>query len=1088
MSHSMKPQPFEFLLSWIINEYQKNKSIFGIPDSLFYRPDQNMPYAKNLFGHHLANPIGPAAGPHTQLAQNIISAWLSGGRFIELKTVQVMDELEIPRPCIDMEDEGYNVEWSQELKLEQSADEYIKAWALIYVLHKMLKFTPLSVGTIFNISLGYNLEGIQSPSITRFINRLTDASEELEKIQKTLKTKFSEFTDLEIPIQITNNVTLSTMHGCPPAEIQGIARFLLEKKKLNTTVKLNPTLLGKEKVVNILHHRLGFHEINIPDQVFENDIKYEDAVAMIKRLKRTAQEQNLTFGVKLSNTLALENHKKLLSGNEMYMSGRALYPITMNLFHKLSQEFKGDLMVSYSAGADALNVTDILAAGARTVTVASDLLKPGGYSRLGQYLNVLEKEMKNRDAADLEELSRDKLRALEQEALNSLTNPRYQKLYHPHGLPKVSLKLNIFDCVTAPCMAQCAVCQDVPEYARLIAKGEFNRALEFILNKNPLPGITGYMCTHLCQTKCTRNNYDQSVNIRALKRFASEKGKVTISPKTKNSKKVAIIGSGPSGLAAAYFLASNGIDVTIFEAKELAGGMPSLAPSFRIPQSVIREDINRITKMGVQIKLSHPITQPPEELLKNGFDAVYIASGFPGDSQLNIDGMEGIGVYTALQFLEQVSQGEKPNLGSKVLVIGGGNTAIDAARTAQRLTGKPVTLIYRRTAHEMPAADEEKRALFGEGNILAELLSPTRVILKDEKVFALECIKNRLSAKGADGRKNPAPISGSEFQIPADTIIVAVGQTPMLPFLDGSIVTRSENGSIIIDSESSRTGTSPIFAGGDVVRGPAIIIQACADGRRTAESICQLFRIPFTQLTPDLPKLSAQEILEIKSLRARIDPQNEPKLLPIEKRINFDLVEQTYTKEEAQREGNRCLQCAEFCDKCVEVCPNRANFTYLITPDTITLPLLSCQNGQLSIAGEELFQVEQNRQIIHLDDFCNECGNCATFCVHPGKPFQDKPRLFLKEADFMKEESNAFYIESNYIRRREQGEEWKLTLDHNTWHLENSKVSIRLSDNFKIQKMTLQKPFEEIYSLKIGAEMAVILKGVTASLPHIFQA
>jgi len=351
MSHTMKAQPFEFLLRWIIKEYQENKSIFGIHESLFYQPDHDSPYTtKNLFGQTLTAPIGPAAGPHTQLAQNIVSAWLSGSRFIELKTVQVMDELEIPRPCIDMEDEGYNVEWSQELKLEQSADEYIKAWVLIHILHQMLKFDPLPLGTIFNMSVGYNLEGIQSTSMTRFMNCLADASDEIAHIREILKKEFPEFAKVEIPSCVTNNVTLSTMHGCPPEEIEGIARFLMEKKGLNTTVKLNPTLLGKTKVMDILHNHLGFSEISIPDSVFEHDIHYQQAVEMIKRLKETALEQNLTFGVKLSNTLAMQNHKRLLPGDEMYMSGRALYPITMNLFHKLSQEFNGDLPVSYPPG------------------------------------------------------------------------------------------------------------------------------------------------------------------------------------------------------------------------------------------------------------------------------------------------------------------------------------------------------------------------------------------------------------------------------------------------------------------------------------------------------------------------------------------------------------------------------------------------------------------------------------------------------------------------------------------------------------------------------------------------------------------
>ncbi len=527
MSDKINVQPLEALLDWLLKEYETNQTIFGIHRSLFYVPQEDSPYAiADLFGHYLATPIGPGAGPHTQLAQNIVCAWLSGGRFIELKTVQISDELEIPRPCIDMEDEGYNVEWSQELKLGQSASEYVKAWALIHVLHRLLGFDG-PVGTIFNMSVGYNLEGIQSPPMTRFMDRLQDASEEIAAIQAVLKEKFPQFADVEIPTRVTNNVTLSTMHGCPPDEIERIARYLMEERGLHTAVKLNPTLLGQEAVMRILHDHLGFREIRIPDRVFEHDLQYDRAVELIKTLKNVAAKQGLTFGLKLSNTLALANHKGILPGDEMYMSGRALYPITINLFHKLSQEFDGDLNVSFSAGADALNLTNILAAGAWPVTAVTDLLKPGGYSRMLQYLENLERDMRDLGVTSLEELARDRLANLEREAARALEDPRYQKGYHPYGLPKVESKLGLFDCVTAPCVETCPVQQDVPEYAWLISRREYDRALEVILSRNPLPGVTGYVCNHLCQTRCTRNNYDEPVAIRALKRFAAESGRET---------------------------------------------------------------------------------------------------------------------------------------------------------------------------------------------------------------------------------------------------------------------------------------------------------------------------------------------------------------------------------------------------------------------------------------------------------------------------------------------------------------------------------------------------------------------------------
>lgn len=1089
----MKVQPFEVLLNWILTELQENQSIFGIPRSLFYIPKKDSPYAvRDVFGQCLATPIGPGAGPHTQLAQNIICAWLCGARFIELKTVQIMDELKIPRPCIDMEDEGYNVEFSQELKLDQSAWEYIKAWVLIHILHGVLGFEGrVPFGTVFNMSVGYDLKGIRSPPMTRFMDRLQDASEEISKIRAVLKEKFPQFADIEIPSGIVNSVTLSTMHGCPPGEIEKICRYLLEERGLYTTVKLNPTLLGKEAVMRILHDYLGFKEIHIPDAVFEHDLQYDQAVKLIRPLKKVAAERGLIFGVKLSNTLAVANHKGYLSGDEIYMSGRALYPITINLFHKLSQEFAGDLKVSFSAGADALNVTFILAAGAWSVSAVTDLLKPGGYSRLTQYLENLERDMRDRGVTSLEELARDRLANLELEAARSLDDPQYKKDYHPYGLPKVKSKLNLFDCINAPCVEQCPVLQDVPEYAWLISQREYDRALEIILARNPLPEVTGYVCTHLCQTRCTRNNYDEPVAIMALKRFAAEKGRVTMKAAKRSGHRVAVIGSGPSGLAAAYYLALCGIEVVIYEAKDRVGGMLAIAPTFRLPEAVVREDIERIEKLGVKIDLSHPVTTPPEELLNQGFDAVYIASGAQKGARLGIEGEDRKGVYQALDFLERVSRGERVGLGKRVLVIGGGNTAMDAARTAKRLTGEPVKVVYRRTRREMPATEEEVEGLFSEGAILEELASPTRIILKEGRAVALECIRNKLGAAGPDGRRRPISIEGSEFQIEADSIIVGIGQRPDVSFIDGSSVSLHKNDTIVVDSQTGRTGHEQVYAGGDAVRGPATIIEACADGRRAAEAICRQLGVRANLPTGQLPVLSEEEIVQMKHVRARKVAQYRGAILPPEERGGFDLIEATLTEEEALGEAARCMQCSNFCDKCVEVCPNRANYAFFVSLMSPTLPKVSCQQSGLRVSGEEVFRVAQARQIIHVQDFCNECGNCATFCVHDGKPYEDKPRLFLEKSDFEREEDKAFYIERGErewtIRRREGGKESRLSVESETEEMifENEWLRMRLSSNFRIKSMKLKKDFRGEFSLVGPAEMYVILKGVTTSLPFL---
>ncbi|MEW6222246.1 MAG: putative selenate reductase subunit YgfK [Candidatus Hadarchaeota archaeon] len=1089
----MKPQSFEVLLNWILTELEENQSIFGIQRALFYTPKKDSPHANpNVFGQYMATPIGPGAGPHTQLAQNIVSAWLCGARFIELKTVQIMDELTIPRPCIDMEDEGYNVEFSQELKLDQSAWEYVKAWALIHILHRILGFEgKVPIGTVFNMSVGYDLKGIQSPPMVHFMDRLQDASKEISEIRKVLKEKFPQFADIEIPAKIVNSVTLSTMHGCPPGEIEKISRHLMEERGLHTTVKLNPTLLGKDKVISILHDQLGFKEINIPDAVFEHDLKYDLAVKLIRALQKVANERGLIFGVKLSNTLATVNHKSNLPGNEMYMSGRALYPITINLFHKLSKEFGGDLKVSFSAGADALNVTSILSSGAWSISTVSDLLKPGGYANSTQYLENLERDMRSRGVKSLEELAKNKLANLELEAARALDDPRYKKSYHPYGLPKVESKLDLFDCVNTPCMEQCAVLQDVPEYARMISQREYDRALEIILSRNPLPMVTGYVCTHLCQTRCTRNNYDEPVAIRALKRFAAEKGKATVKVAEKSGHKVAVIGSGPAGLAAAYFLAVNGIEAVVYEAKDRPGGMLAIAPAFRLPKEVVETDIERIKKLGVKIELSHPISTPPEELLNQNFDAVYVASGFSQDARLGIEGEDGKGVYKSLDFLERVSRGERVDLGKRVLVIGGGNTAMDAARTAKRLTGGPVVVVYRRTREEMPAAEEEVEELLEEGITIEELAAPNRIILDNGRVAALECIRNKLGSAGPDGRRRPVPIEGSEFQIEADSIIAGIGQRPDVSLFNKSSISLNNDGTIVVDPQTGLTGHERVYAGGDVVRGPETIIAACADGRRAAEAICRQLGVKAGLPDRKLSALSKEDIVQVKRVRARKEAQHKRSMLPPEKRGGFDLVEAVLTEKEAQEEAERCMQCSSFCDKCVEVCPNRANYTFFVSPTSLRLPKVSSRQGELKESGDEIFRISQTRQILHVQDFCNQCGNCATFCVHNGKPYMDKPKLFFERSDFGREDDNAFHIERKgeewIIRRRENGKESSLFMGNGTKEMtfENEWVRLELSPDFRIKRMELKKDFKGEFSLVGPAEMYVILKGVTTSLPFL---
>ncbi len=405
MSDKLYPLSLNKLLSWILREEQHGK-IFGYYRELIFTPSTDDPFKMERYGQTLETPIGVAAGPHTQLAQNIILAWLFGARYLELKTVQTLDEIEVTKPCIDMTDEGYNCEWSQELKIQQSFDEYLNAWIIIHILKDKFGWgEPKTPGFIFNMSVGYDLKGILNANVQEYFKLMNDCSSILNTKLEEISSIYPNIKNLNIPSQLSDNITLSTMHGCPPDEIEKIGKYLIEELKLHTAVKLNPTLLGSGKLRQILNKDLKFNDITVPDEAFEHDLKYDDAIALIKNLQKSALKKNVEFGLKLTNTLEVINSRHILPKKEAtnYMSGRALHPISVNLAAQLQTDFNGELDISFSAGADAFNIDNILACNIKPVTTCTDVLKPGGYGRLKQYLNNIKNEFETVKAENIDE-------------------------------------------------------------------------------------------------------------------------------------------------------------------------------------------------------------------------------------------------------------------------------------------------------------------------------------------------------------------------------------------------------------------------------------------------------------------------------------------------------------------------------------------------------------------------------------------------------------------------------------------------------------------------------------------------------------
>lgn len=957
MSEVMTPMSFEQLVDWVLQEKKKRGTVFGQHHA--YRADGT--HNRTMFGRTLETPIGPAAGPHTQMTQNIVAAYYAGSRFFELKTVQIMDGEElaacINRPCIKADDEGYNCEWSTELTVPQAMEEYIKAWFLLKVIAREFGLGDMN-GFQFNVSVGYDLAGIQSPKVDTFLNSMKHAED--TEIFKHCKAYLLEHADWfehvttedieQIPPEICNSVTLSTLHGCPPQEIERIAMYLLTEKGFHTFVKCNPTLLGYEFARKTMDE-MGYDYIQFGDFHFKDDLQYEDAVPMLTRLMNTAKERNLEFGVKITNTFPVDVKQNELPSEEMYMSGKSLYPLSISLAAKLAKEFDGRLRISYSGGADYYNIERIVDAGIWPVTVATTLLKPGGYQRLTQMAKLLDKENAPFEKVDAESAGK-----LAEEAVK---DPHHVKAMKPLPSRKMKKEVPLMDCFVAPCKEGCPIHQDITTYLQLVGEEKYEEAMEVITEKNPLPFITGTICVHNCMSKCTRNFYETPVHIREMKLKAAENGyealleKLPVPAVTK-AEKAAVIGGGPAGMAAAYFLRKGGMEVTLFEAKESLGGVVRhVIPPFRISEDAIEKDAEILRKMQVDIRCNTKV-ESLEELKKQGYTKIVLAVGAPVQGSLKLEsGMP----KNALEFLAEFKQTDgNVSLGKYVVVIGGGNTAMDTARAAKRNAGvEHVYLIYRRTRRYMPADEEELVMALEDGVEFKELLSPVK--LENGQLF---CKVMQLSDYDVSGRRGVTE-TGETVWVPADTVIAAVGEKVPTDWYQANGLAVSEKGRLYVDEKTLKTSDDNVYAAGDGLYGPATVVEAIRDGRKVAEAIAG------EVLARDFDKLAEEE--KVYAKRGVLKE------------------EQKETKE-----AGRCLGCSTICENCVEVCPNRANIA-------------------IQVPGME------KHQIIHVDYLCNECGNCKSFCPYSSAPYLDKFTLFETEADMENSKNQGFAVLDQETRR-----------------------------------------------------------------------
>lgn len=964
MSEIMRPMSIGHLMHWIMSEYEQKKSIFGIEKIVKHENGQALP----IYEEKIESPFGPAAGPNSQLAQNIVAAYVAGSRFFELKTVQVMDGADlaacISRPCIIAGDECYNCEWSTELYVPQAFAEYVKAWVACKLIAKEYNLGDPDA-FVFNMSVGYDLEGIKSPKVDKYINDMIEAkdTEVFKECINWALEHVNEFKNVDeeyirnISSNVSNSITESTLHGCPPAEIERIATYLITEKHLNTFIKCNPTLLGYEYARKRLDG-LGFDYIAFDDHHFVEDLQWADAVPMLHRLYDLCQEKGLEFGVKITNTFPVDVTRNELPSNEMYMAGRALFPLSIHVARLLTDEFHGKLRISYSGGATIENIKELFDAGIWPITMATNILKPGGYQRMSQI------------ADELMECGSERFSGVNVAALAAIDDgveakAMYRKPVKPLPERHVDKKLPLFDCFNAPCRNGCPIEQDIPAYLQAMVDGDAKKALEIILERNPLPFITGTICPHHCGDKCMRNYYEDTLHIRETKLAAASQAYNEILPALKAEgsvagKKVAIIGGGPAGLAAATFLSRAGVAVTVFERKEQLGGVVrNVIPEFRISADSIDKDVELCKAYGAEFKLGAEVTSV-KALKAEGYTDVIVSIGAwkPGRSPLAYGE-----VTDALEFLmEAKKNGAAMNIGKDVVVLGGGNTAMDVARAAKRIPGvENVRLIYRRTKRYMPADEEELQLAIEDGVEFLELLAP--VGAENGK---LKCSVMELGAPDASGRRSPVDTGRTE-EYPADTIIAAIGETIDTSLYAELGVEMDAKGRPVVDANMMTTEAG-VYAVGDSRRGPATVVEAIADSAKAAAAIAGISYDKYAE-----ENVAADE-----------------KLYTVKKGVQ--------SRDTSKTPDDRCLGCPTVCEVCTDVCPNRANVA-------------------IHVPGK------CKAQIIHVDGMCNECGNCEVFCPYKGgRPYKDKFTLYWSEEDFLDSTNEGFLpLEGTQVKVRLDG-------------------------------------------------------------------
>lgn len=638
-------------------------------------------------------------------------------------------------------------------------------------------------------------------------------------------------------------------------------------------------------------------------------------VNLVKAIEETGVEAVTLFNRFTGLEMDIEEQRAVMHGGFAGHGGPWARNFVLRWVAEVSPQT--DLQISASGGVtEPEHVVAYLLAGAATVQVVTGIYMEGHdivrrlNAGLAEYLERHELE------------SPEGLRALAAGTIVPLEEVDRRRL----------VRAEIQPLGTAPCRWECPIDEDAQGYINLIAEGSYDQALRLIKQNHPFPGVLGRCCHHPCETACTRTEVDDTIAIAALKRFAADHGGRYIDPTPEpppfKPERVAIVGSGPGGLTAAYRLALMGYRSTVFEALPVAGGMLSVGiPAYRLPRAVVRKEIAAIESLGVEIRTNTPVGIKPslQDLREQGYAAILLAVGGHRQRRMGVPDEELRGVIEGVQMLRAHNLGDGLELGRDVAVVGGGDVAVDAARVAIRLVDR-VSLVYRRRREDMPARQEEVEEAIEEGVGLLEQLQPLEVLGTDGHVTGLRCARTRPTEPGPDGRVGFELVESEEQIIGCDTVVVAIGQLPDLGWLERMGLGHLCSGDLLAaDPEQCTTCELDIFACGDAVTGPRPLVEAIAAGRRAAEAIAAYLRgeEPAAPTRPALPRVEPQEVIEAQEPLILTRRQREPRRPPEERRRDFEEVALGFPEEVAVAEARRCLSCGlcGSCGDCVRTCP-----------------------------------------------------------------------------------------------------------------------------------------------------------------------